>query len=805
MSTMVRVVVRPDDVEGVPLGGKSAAGTVNITAEYDRTVELANGTIRYAGVRTPLHKSTVLDYWQIDVIAADAADIVRGAGCCVTFRVEVTPRHGGGQGRGHGQAVTTHAKTIQVITADGTVTNLASKASVVPVPEGAVLLDPAAVTKAGEAWDKADNAQSIATGAVTAAEAAQHAAEIAEGAAFATVDSGTAALISNPTAGPQTRSALMDRDSVVNVKDYGVILDGTTDNAATLQAAANAARDLGRALYIPAGNLWWSGVVTAYTSIRCEGRLVVKPSTSNTLTIGRTLASSTIPGTSLGGLTEGSQTLTGTGGARGSIELVSSEELIKRDGSGGAAYTKREISSLAADGTITPALANTYATPASLTATVYPYEAPITLDGIKCVVTGTGTLPHDHLIQVKRDNVTINGISCQNDTTIQPTSAIRVQSCTGVTFNSPRINGFDGSGVGYGIAIYQAANITINDPGITRCRHSISGTYNKAIQVNGGSILMLDQHWCNGLTVDRATISTPPGSSLVQVAGSDVTLRDCTLIGGRNIIGIREDTPEMSGSIVVQRCTWRPSSDATLWAVGYSSTSNATAFSWGRTLRSPSRVDLADLIVDRTGIGATLTQLAAVQASAHNFAREHWRNVRISRVQRLNAAAFQALVYELNSAYTVGPDPASFTVTNVDMTRTPAGDTLTITNPSDTAGVGCSVTIEDCPNAWIKLPTIGITATTVRRSTVGRLFQSAASAAPSLGRMLFDGCEFVGTAFNGVFTFDTRSCVYSGSITSPGFAIDARVLSVTGGVLNRVGTTGAPTRADGYKNATYYA
>ena len=243
MSAMVRVVVRPDDVEGVPLGGKSAAGTVSITAEYDRTVELTDGTIRYAGVRTPLHKSTVLDYWQIDVIAADADDIVRGAGCCVTFRVEVTPRHGGGQGRGHGQAVTTHAKTIQVVTADGILTNLASKASVVPVPEGAVLIDPGAVMKAGEAWDKADNAENIATGAVTAAQAAQHAAEIAEGAAFATVDSGTAELISNPVAGPQTTVALEDWISLnarpidPTAPSIGAKGDGSTDDTTALNAA----------------------------------------------------------------------------------------------------------------------------------------------------------------------------------------------------------------------------------------------------------------------------------------------------------------------------------------------------------------------------------------------------------------------------------------------------------------------------------------------------------------------------------------------------------------------------------------
>lgn len=280
MSTMVRVVVRPDDVEGVPLGGKSAAGAVSITAEYDRTVELTDGTIRYAGVRTPLHKSTVLDYWQIDVIAADATDIVRGAGCCVTFRVEVTPRRGS-IGRSHGPAMTTHAKTIQVVTADGTVTNLASKASVVPVPEGAVLLDPAAVMKAGQAWDKADNAENIATGAVTAAQAAQHAAEVAEGAAFATVDTGTAELITNPTAGPNTQAAIDTRfggstkglvtktaDIALNARDFGITASAAS---AAIQAAHDALPAKGGSILLPYGDYECASTINITKPVKITG------------------------------------------------------------------------------------------------------------------------------------------------------------------------------------------------------------------------------------------------------------------------------------------------------------------------------------------------------------------------------------------------------------------------------------------------------------------------------------------------------------------------------------------------------
>ena len=98
-----------------------------------------------------------------------------------------------------------------------------------------------------------DGIRDDAAASASAAEAAQHAAEVAEGAAFATVDSGTATLISDPVAGPSTQAALRatftDRPKQpINVANYGF---SRSSVIAALDEAD--ARGRGAVAYFPAG------------------------------------------------------------------------------------------------------------------------------------------------------------------------------------------------------------------------------------------------------------------------------------------------------------------------------------------------------------------------------------------------------------------------------------------------------------------------------------------------------------------------------------------------------------------------
>lgn len=139
---------------------------------------------------------------------------------------------------------------------------------------------------ANSAASSAGISAAAAAAAVTAAEAAQHAAEAAEGAAFATVDSGTATLISDPMAGPLTQAALrpVAGRSPINSTIRADNMIGQV-TAATLQAAINAAGDAvsqrgrGGVVYIPdppAGQSWLiAGSVTMRprVTIRGNGRV----------------------------------------------------------------------------------------------------------------------------------------------------------------------------------------------------------------------------------------------------------------------------------------------------------------------------------------------------------------------------------------------------------------------------------------------------------------------------------------------------------------------------------------------------
>ena len=102
------------------------------------------------------------------------------------------------------------------------------------------------ITDAAAAKQTAQSAEQTAAQAVTSAQAAAGRAEAAEAAKFATVDSGTATLISNPTAGPSTQDALNRRVGVSLNSWPGVDPNGATECAAAIQAAIDHAHAIGQ-------------------------------------------------------------------------------------------------------------------------------------------------------------------------------------------------------------------------------------------------------------------------------------------------------------------------------------------------------------------------------------------------------------------------------------------------------------------------------------------------------------------------------------------------------------------------------
>lgn len=110
----------------------------------------------------------------------------------------------------------------------------------VGTPAGQVLAAQIAKIDDTKAAAQASADASAASAADAAASAADAAAAL--GATFATVDSGTATLISNPVAGPNTQAALMARLAWIDPHtEHGALGNGTANDASALQAALNAA------------------------------------------------------------------------------------------------------------------------------------------------------------------------------------------------------------------------------------------------------------------------------------------------------------------------------------------------------------------------------------------------------------------------------------------------------------------------------------------------------------------------------------------------------------------------------------
>ena len=589
----------------------------------------------------------------------------------------------------------------------------------------------------------------------------------------------------------------------VDVAAEGCVLDGVTDNRVALQAAADKARALGVPLHVPPGRLAWSGEVKFYTSSRWEGSMVYDSTSADPplLTIARTTSPTTTPGAGLGGLTAGSTVVTGLGGAVGCLVLTSTQELIKRDG--GTAYTKQEACSLDATGRVMPPLAHTY-DPALTTATIYPAEAPVEVDGLSVEVVGSGSpttgAGWSRCVEVSRDGTTVRGFSASGGSA-DLTTALRIRSCVGVRVEQPVIEGFMQAGYGYGVFASLSSDVEVIQPRISRCRHTVTSTYAKAVTVRGGSLSgAFDAHWATGMTLDGVAVSVAAGESVIQVAGADLTVRDCTLTGGRSMIGIREDTPELAGAVRVTGTTWRPgTSDATVWVIGGTSLNNASTFAFGRTLTLPSDVTIDGLTI----ITAGTTGFARVLSdTARSWSRTNWGRVRLSRIAHSGPALFSAATYEL-SGRAAGSPPLSLTVRECDFTAS-ATDHVYLSNTEE-AAAGARLSIIDCLGTMIKMPEVGVASLLVRGGTLVRLYRTATAAAPSLGQIALEGVEATALAVSGLFEWDLRGVTWSGAATSSNKTMDGRTRSVTGGILRRVGATGTPTQADGYKSATYYA
>lgn len=342
---------------------------------------------------------------------------------------------------------------------------------------------------------------------------------------------------------------------IYNIKDFGAQGDGVTDDARAIQRAADKARDDDATLIIPAGNYLIKSRVRLYTSVECQGNFIIENGTSASVTVSRWTKMAKLQPTALTGLYRGSAHLAGLNGyAGGTVILKSTEKLIDRE-KWGSDYTKNDTAEItSSDGNISPALDCTYNDLSQLTIIVYEYEKPIVISGLK--VQSRGNSPgKGRLVYCVRSNVTfINPVIVNTSITGTAGCGLNIYDSVNVTVNSPLITNFKPQGGdGYGIALGAAANITVLNGKITECsNHAITGCQDKNVLIKGGTysgnISPLDNHWGNAFIVENATLI---GDSGITYAGTDITIRNSKFIDCINILGIRTDTPNIMGSVII--------------------------------------------------------------------------------------------------------------------------------------------------------------------------------------------------------------------------------------------------------------
>lgn len=420
---------------------------------------------------------------------------------------------------------------------------------------------------------------------------------------------------------------------LTDVRDHGAILDGATDCTAAVQRAADAAAVEGTTIYLPPGVLRLAKPVYVATPIRCDGVVAIDAASSGAVNIVRSDSPVVLPAERLTGLTRGSTEIGGLGGRTGDLWLNSQDILINRNnGTPGQSYNKSELSRAATTyGTLTQPLALSYSPDEELTAILYPMEPLLTVDGLTILVDGsTGTHPNG-VLGIFRSDVAINDPTVTNKSDLDLTHAVVIRQCSNIEVNRPRIQGFRLEGSGYGIARYNTAEVRINDAHITDCRHAVSGLWNKVTRINGGTFNGgLDDHWCWGFHLNDVKSTVAPGQSHVQIAGADVYVNGGTFIGGRNLIGIRADTPELTGTLkLTNGWTWAASPGGDFnWVVGYTTPSLPT-FNYGRSLGSPNLT----IVRDGEVLAPEGPLIDIVDNHGAAFEHNRWTNIEIGEVR----------------------------------------------------------------------------------------------------------------------------------------------------------------------------
>lgn len=613
-----------------------------------------------------------------------------------------------------------------------------------------------------------------------------------------------------------TQAALEDKyalrnDVFVNVKGFGAAWDGVTDDTDAINACAEFARDNGGTVYFPAGKGKIAGKIIIYGSLTCDGEVVMHGGDVASIEIQKSSPAVELQG--LSGLTKGTVRISGLPDkAAGTLFLQNTNEAIinRYAGTGEqqAAYYKAEVSPVSLVGVLKYPLANTYVYEGAVTALFEHDEKPIDVSGLRVTIVGDArTTPTQSKVFVNRSNVTINDLEVYNLSSVEQGLPVVVRNSSNVEFNRPKISGFYHSAGGYGIMAVHTADVRVRDADISEVRHAISGQKNKALQITGGKYEGgIDDHWTYGMSVSGVTSivrSEQPDISHIHTAGhGDVTVRDCTLIGGMSVMSIRSDTPELDGAVRLEGINWRTDvTDSTLYGIRYYST-NLPAYDYGRPyLWAPHLVSFKDWEIQVSPDKS----VQLVQATGPRFAHHGWGDINVEDVRLLSGSGLTVYVSvdpDLRPADSRGP---RIVCRNVEFVAGQQWPSVWVQNTSTTPAnetQAAEVDISNCRNVAFTFAEHAVKRVNITNSSILKLHRN--NSAPAIPqRLIFRNNIMTSVWMTGWWAGHFFNNIWQGDATSETRSMDGRAIAYMGN-LHEVGATGFPSRPDGYRDTSVY-
>lgn len=594
---------------------------------------------------------------------------------------------------------------------------------------------------------------------------------------------------------------VLDRRDV-SVAEHGAVADGVTDNAAAFNAASAAAVAAGVGVYIPVGNYRVGGPVNFYGNLTSDGLIKIATTSAGSINFLRTNTAVVLPAGGLTGLTAGSTKIGGLGGRMGTLGLVSTEKLIVRaDTPTNPWYVKTDIVKIIDDqGTVSPALESTYA-PEHLTVTVYPTDAPITVRGLRVELDGAAQGASNFFVSILRSNVTTIDSSLINLTAYPLVVGIMVRDSTDVTFTRVTVSGFSLDGSGYGVAVFNSSFLTFNDCTVSKCRHALSGRHTKQMVLNGGSYEGgIDSHWNVGLYLNNVTSIVGVGISHIAIAGAGVSIRNSRFLGGRNVIGVRLDTPELSGIVEMMDNYWKPHATAQPWMIGYSSLSR-TVWNFERVIKSPSNVKVLRPTVEfDTAWPVRLIDVSGI----FPFDSTYWSNVEIDGATFINCSQGYGFVgIKVDAYHTTETKGSSILVSNSTF---PAVGQAVLIADSEDSGVGgmFEFDIINVKNADVSIAERAVSRGVIRDSIVKGFRRTAASASNTFsGEFAIINSLIKAASFSGLFKMAFQGNTFSGATVSSNETMNNRSKSYLNNMRDLTASN-APTHPNNYLNPLYY-